>query len=137
MNVMTDREKLRECFYLHLEIAQLRQQINDLKEMATSIRSTTDYSSPAVKHSAPLNGPFENTIIKCISYEKKLNKRIDMLLKKQIDAEKIIDRIDNDLARIIFRYRYINGFEFKDIADRIHYSSSHVYYLHEKYLQLL
>ena len=134
---MTNKDKLHECFYLHLEIERLECQINELKEMSTGIRSATDYSAPAVKTSYQQEGSFEDLIIKSVDYERELNKKKSKLIDKQKEVEEIINTLDSDLAKVLFKYRYINGYEFKAIAKKMHYSLSHIYFIHEKYIQII
>ena len=127
---MNNRQKLKQCRESLLEIQRIRNQISEWKKLAFSLRSPSDLSQEAVRSSRKANAPYEDLLIKCDDYERELYKKIDKLILKQKEAEKIIDVLDNQLGRTVLKYYYVNGYDFDLIANELSYSKSHIYYLH-------
>ena len=134
---MTNKEVLRKYYRLHLEINRLRDQIDDLKKLSTSISSPSNIKQDVVKVSLPSQSAYEDLVLKWVMIEKELYVKIDDLLSKQKEIENIIDHVKNPIGRTLLKYRYINGYEFQDIAKKMNYSLSHTYLLHSRFLSQL
>ena len=62
--------------------------------------------------------------------ENKLNEAYD---KKRL-IEDAIDSMDNDRLSVILSLKYLDGLTLEDIADKLHYSNSHMGVLHRQAL---
>lgn len=63
-------------------------------------------------------------------------KKLDALVERQVRIEQAIDSLE-PVERDLLRYRYIDGMEWHQVANKIHYSQQQTYRLHEKALKKL
>lgn len=63
-----------------------------------------------------------------------INNRLTEAYDKKRIIENAIDSMDNDRLSVILSLKYIDGLTLEDIADKLHYSNSHMGVLHRQAL---
>lgn len=81
------------------------------------------------------NNGFTRAVERIEEIEHEINTEIDKLVELKKQIETAINTIDDDILRLLMRYRYINGKTWEQIAVDMHYSYMHITRLHGKALQ--
>lgn len=118
MNAKRELTKYRE--YNH-KINSKTEQAKEFKELAMCLKSI-DYSKERVQISTGNEASFEKNIIKAIELEREILDSIDDLFRAKVTIENLIENLSNPLQRSVLRYRYINGFTFESIAEKLEIS---------------
>lgn len=116
-----DREidrKLNECERWRLRLGKITATITDMPMGGGSIFKNAD----------------ADIINRIIDIERGMNDDIDILIVLKQEVEVVINAVDDNRSRELLRYRYINGFSFERIADRMGYAWRHIHRLHAKAL---
>lgn len=66
---------------------------------------------------------------------REVDRRIDAVAEQALEAERRIDALDSAGQREVMRYRYLNGWEWKEIARRMNYSTDWVKHVHTRALK--
>lgn len=66
--------------------------------------------------------------------KKDINNRLTEAYDKKRIIENAIDSMDNDRLSVILSLKYLDGMTLEDIADKLHYSNSHMGVLHRQAL---
>ena len=66
---------------------------------------------------------------------REVDRRIDAVAEQALEAERRIDTLDSAGQREVMRYRYLNGWEWKEIARRMNYSTDWVKHVHTRALK--
>ena len=75
------------------------------------------------------------TVAKIVDMERKIDRDIDDLSALRDEISKTINQISDTDIRTVLEYRYINGWSWRRIAAKMHYTEKHVTgYLHRKAL---
>lgn len=75
------------------------------------------------------------TVAKIVDLERKIDVEIDKLIGIREEITGTISQIEDVDIRTILEYRYINGWSWRRIAAKMHYTEKHVTgYLHRKAL---
>ena len=69
--------------------------------------------------------------------QRELDSRIQTLAVRTMEAERHIDALENEGQRDVLRYRYLNGWDWRSIAQRMHYSQDWVKHMHTRALEAL
>ena len=69
--------------------------------------------------------------------QRELDRRIDEAARQELAAQALIDALDDAKQREILRYRYLNGWEWKEIAARMGYSPDWLKHVHAQALREL
>ena len=69
--------------------------------------------------------------------ERDIDRRIEALADQVLQIEARIDALEDERQRDVLRYRYLNGWRLKDIAQRMNYSTDWVRHLHARGLEAL
>ena len=81
---------------------------------------------------------FAETIATIDIIDQKLNKAVTAMNKQYEQVEGLIESLGYDYtARIVLEYRYINGCEWVDIANKLNMSLSHLYRIHARGLMAI
>lgn len=80
---------------------------------------------------------FADTISKIVDLENEINADIDVLVEYKSRARKLIEKLDDDVLKVILYDRYFRGCTFEEIAVSINYSWRHTCRLHGIALQKL
>ena len=67
----------------------------------------------------------------------KLCKKVNSILKEKRAIEKEIDSLKNGAEAMLLRYRYIDGFDWEEISERLNYSQRNIHYMHKKALNAI
>ena len=59
------------------------------------------------------------------------------LAQEQLRIETAISKLDEPIERVILEYRYIDGYMWEEIADKLHYCREHLWRIHSRALQNL
>ena len=109
-----------------VEYCDLKNEIADLENRIDKIRKLSEMVSDTVqnghKHRAVIYGVDLNRKRKLHMYENKLQEFYDKLLEEQNKIEDYIETIPNSSIRQILRYRYIDGFNWKQIQVLMKYN---------------
>lgn len=63
-----------------------------------------------------------------------INERLSEAYEKKRQIENAIDSMENDRLSVILSLKYIDGLTLEEIADKLHYSNSHMGVLHRQAL---
>lgn len=107
------------------EYCDLKQEIEDLEKRIDKIHRLSEMVSDTVqngyKHRAVIYGVDLKRKRKLNMYENKLQEFYDKLFGEQNKIEDYIETISQSNIRQIFRYRYIDGFSWKQIQVLMKY----------------
>ena len=109
-----------------IEYCDLKKEIRDLEKRIDNVRKTTEMVSDTVqngyKHRAVIFGVDLTRKRKLHMYEDKLQCFYDKLFEQQNKIEDYIETIPQSSVRQIFRYRYIDGFNWNQIQVLMKYN---------------
>ena len=66
--------------------------------------------------------------------ERELDRRITEYADKVREIEGAIDRVEDGQYRDVLKYRYLNGWNWQRISDRMHFSQDWLWHLHARAL---
>ena len=72
---------------------------------------------------------------RCVSLKQELDARIERYAELVREIEGVIDAVEDAQYRDVLRYRYLNGWTWKRIAERMHFSQDWVWRLHARAMQ--
>ena len=108
-----------------IQYCDLTKEIEDLEKRIDKIHKTTEMVSDTVqngyKHRAVIFGVDLTRKRKLHAYEDKLQEFYDKLFEKQNKIEDYIEKIPKSDVRQIFRYRYIDNMNWKQIQVLMQY----------------
>lgn len=78
-----------------------------------------------------------NTVAKIIELEEQINTDIDLLVDYKSEARKLIERLSNDIEKIILYKRYFDNKTFEQISVECNYGWRHTCRLHGNALNSL
>lgn len=97
-------------------------EIKALQEYIKQLERQSEYASHKVSGMPSARGKndcLENAIIKSVDEQKKLRRLIHKMQREQARAMKYISQLDNSDLQTIFILRFIKGYTYKQIADKI------------------
>ena len=125
---MTVKEYLREGYNLAKGIRYKRERIRQLRELAESSHAT--YSFDRVD-STPHPSRLENCICQIDEWER----AIDADLGKIRKIRACFSRVKDVEQRQLLELRYVDGYTWEEISERMHYSERKIFYIHGGALQ--
>ncbi len=129
---MTAKEYLSQGYRLEQRIRLVREEIDNLQELAGSV------SSPGFEehYNATRNteAPFIRTIYKIMELEDKQNSLLNQLLAFKQEMCEVIDSVDDLNERMVLYYRYIGNESWQDIGKRLFVDERTVRRWHNKAL---
>ena len=69
-----------------------------------------------------------------VELEKEIDERIAEYAAKVFEIEAVIDAVADQQYRDVLRYRYLNGWSWQKIAERMHFSQDWLWHLHARAL---
>lgn len=102
-------------------------EIESLKEQISRLEAVCEYKSPNLSGIPKAKGTSGDLLDKLMDMKKQL-------AQKQQEVEEFIACICDSRVRRIYRYRYIDGLKWDDIADKMCYSRIQVIRLHNSYI---
>lgn len=129
---MTREELIQYC--------DLKKEIEDLEKRINKIHKTTEMISDTVqngyKHRAVIFGVDLTRKRKLHMYEDKLQEFYDKLFEEQNKIEDYIEKIPKSDIRQIFRYKYIDNFNWLQIMHLMKYKSESTARMkHDRFLE--
>lgn len=120
------KEELHKIIYLDCRIDSKLRQLEGLKNTRGSIKGL-DYSKDRIQ--CERVNSLEETVMKIIETENKINKDIDKLVDMKDNARKEINKIDG-VEGMVLEMRYLECMRWEEIAYRLNYSIQHIYRIH-------
>lgn len=121
---------LRSAWYYEKKSAFLTDKIAVLRSKAEKI--TTSYQD------APSFGGFEDhrqkIIAEMVDLEREHEKARTLCRNKRKEVEFVISLLDNFQEKIVLEMRYLNYYDWQEIAIQLNYSIQAVYYIHGRAL---
>lgn len=127
------KERLRNYQKLKHEQQQIQDQLTKVEAVLYYPKNQQLTGMP----SAPAEGnPQEDLAIHHIELLEKYKAKMAELAAEQLAIEKAIDTLD-PTARMLLRYRYLDGLPWEEVCVKINYSWNHTHRLHGAALQKL
>ena len=130
--IITAKEHLSQALKINRRIVKMSEEVHILRAQAENSRQaptdTTRGSMPDIYHLEDLLiqiADIENAIAVC--------KDKQSLLSKEISDS--ISQVDNDTYRLLLELRYLDYFDWVEIAHILRYDLRYIYKLHNKALQ--
>ena len=122
---MNAKQYLKQAYMLDKLIKSNCEELNQLKELSTSI-SGIDYSKGPGENNAGDAG-FTNILCKIIDLEAKIQKRVNEFIELK---EEIRERIQSANEKLLLRLKYINFYTWEQIGDEMNMSIRSVHRVH-------
>lgn len=121
------KEYLREVRHIHLRTEVLCARAEKYREMASRATGRMD----AVRVSGtPDRSKVEQYVLELVDMHDELQKEIKRLVRYTQKAEKLIQQLPDERYRAVLQLRYLCGYDWQEIADRLHFSLRWVHKLH-------
>ena len=131
---MSVKDFLNKIRKIDLLINEKLDEVSELRDRLTNITANTE--NERVQTSMQ-GDKFGATIAKIVDLEEKINADIDTLVEYKRVARELIEKLDDDVLKLILYKRYFSGKTFEQIAVEINYSWRWTCKLHGKALQKL
>ena len=79
-----------------------------------------------------MKAPFIKYIDRITKKEKEIEEKVEELFKLRGEIENAIASIEDSTLELVLTYRYLNFFDWRDVASKLGYALSHVYRLHRQ-----
>lgn len=128
---MTTKAYLGQARFLDMRIKSKIQQIDSLRELATSCTAVMSDMPKSLNHG---ESKVERCVMKIIEVQEGLKDDIDSLveLKKEIMAT--IHAVEDVELQTLLEKRYLCFLSWEKIAVEMHYSIQHIYRMHDEAL---
>lgn len=132
MNNILIKDKLKNLKHLEKEIELIKKEIENIYDEYV-IDSVTGSSPeyPYTSYRVQIEG-FD--VEKESKLKKRLRKTIEKLEAEKLEALEFIYNIEDSVTRQIFILKYIQGFNWEDIAYKMNYGKTSIRDRHRKYL---
>ena len=130
------KEFLSRYYYLSLKVDSLKEELRCLELLADGTQGI-NYDEPRVQKSPSLKAPFVRYLDKLEKKRKQIDEKIEELLNLKEEIEEAIATVNDPVMELVLTYRYINCYDWNDVAEKLGYALSHVYNLHRKALSLV
>ena len=124
---MTVKEYLNKAYILNERINTKIRQLDELNDMATHITATID---DMPKAPCGDKSKFENTVIKIIEMQEKINAQIDELVDIKAELMAVIARVPDITEREVLEKRYINMDTWSEMSDSMYIGLRRLYQIH-------
>lgn len=136
---MTYDEKinyLKSFQYLKKECMDLQEQLELIEYKKRKINSGIIHISTANSNAGPL--PLHHLISETDVLQQQITLKLNEYNQTLKNIEQRIQQLDDIREQQLLRYRYIYGYTFQKIADKMHYNDkSYVHKCHKKIIQKL
>jgi len=133
MTIQEKKEYLRRYQVLDADIRQIGEELCEWRKRAmklTAVISNMPEGSRAGNHT-------RLAVEQIAQFEKRLDRRMEQLMRVRMETEKAIARLGNPVLRRVLKYRYIAGNSWEKVAVEMKYTTRHVTRLHNRALQQL
>ena len=129
---MSAKEFLNKIRYIDMMINCKLEQVAELRSML--LPGAIRYDKDKVQTSNNADS-ISDTVSKIMELEEKINTDIDELVELKSVARENIERMENDVEKVILYKRYFNNESFENIAVECGYSWRHIHRLHGEALK--
>ena len=126
---MTAKEYLRQAYRLNELIDSRITELERLRDYSTRLTSCS-FEGERVSKSRSTEAPFARIIEKIVDLEKVINRDIDRYVDLKTEMNAAIDRVSKVDERLLLRYRYLNNYNWDDIAQLLNVSGRTVHRIH-------
>ncbi len=130
---MTAKEYLGQAYRLDEKINAEQREIDNLRRLATSISSPKLGDKVTTNH--PTEAPFVKYINALVDLEKDITEKIDRLVALRVDISRVINSVPDDNERLVLHMRYLDGYNWNQIAEELSAGISSVRRWHSRGLQ--
>ena len=130
---MTAKEYLRQAYLLNELIDYRIMELERLRDYSTRLTSCS-FEGERVSKSRSTEAPFAKIIEKILDLEKVINRDIDRHVDLKTEMNAAIDRVSNVDERLLLRYRYLNNYNWDEIAQLLNVSGRTVHRIHSSAL---
>ena len=133
----TDEVKryLSQYYYLSQKVDSLKEEYHCLELLADGTQGIS--YEPKVQKQPSGKAPFIRYLDKLEKKRKQIDEKIEELLNLKEEIEEAIATVNDPVMELVLTYRYINCYDWNDVAEKLGYALSHVYNLHRKALSLV
>ena len=131
MSFEETKEYLSRYYYLYQKVDSLKEELKHLEILADGTQGCS-YDEPRVQKSPSLKAPFIKYIDRITKKEKEIEEKVEELFKLRGEIENAIASIEDSTLELVLTYRYLNVFDWRDVASKLGYALSHVYRLHRQ-----
>lgn len=125
------KARLKRYRHIRAEIAQLQEEINDLRASLMSPSGKVITWAPT---SPQQSDKFAGTIAAIDELESDYRTKLAKCIQLRLDIETAIESVDNELMRVVLRSRYIQCKTWEQICAQLNYSYSQIKRIHNKAL---
>jgi RNA polymerase sigma factor (sigma-70 family) len=129
---MTAYEYLSQCYYLDRQIKYDLMELEELRELSSSISSSN--FGEKVSGTKSTDAPFVKALERLWEKQDKINEEIVKLTKLKEEIQETISQLKDKDERFILLYRYTQRMKYQDIALELNLSERTVRRLHNKAL---
>lgn len=129
-----DKQTLHNHRAMELEIQQLSELIDMIDNRIHTVKTTRMTLTP--KGGGFSNDSLSSSIARLESLRTLYNEKWDLLIDTRAEIELSIGNLEPQ-ERLLIRYRYIDGLDWKDVSKRLNYSYRHTTRLHGEILKKL
>lgn len=127
------KERLRAYQAIKEELQQLEDRLLEIEAVLYSPKNQRLTGMP----SAPSKGnAMEDMAARHIELQDLYKTKMDELAQEALAIEAAIETLD-PTARLLFRYRYIDGLKWEEVCVRMNYSWQNVHKIHKRALEAL
>lgn len=130
---MTAKEYLRQAYRLNELIDSRIMELERLRDYSTRLTSCS-FEGERISKSRSTEAPFAKIIEKILDLEKVINRDIDRHVDLKTEMNAAIDRVSNVDERLLLRYRYLNNYNWDEIAQLLNVSGRTVHRIHSSAL---
>ena len=114
---MTAREYLRQAYRLEQRIKLEKANIEELRELSTSVGSPgfEEHYNP----NRSTDAPFVKVLERIAEMEEKSKKELALLLKLKDEMTEAINLLESQDERLVLKYRYLHNWTWGRIGDEI------------------
>ena len=131
---MDAKEYFSRTYHMKERIRDKEERIKELRELSMSIGSI-DYSRERVQTSNRKDAPYIKTLMQVAELEEQLREDRNRLLEYTIEANGVIDRIENNDYALVISKRYIFGEKWEQIGREMGYSERQVRRIHDRAME--
>lgn len=129
---MTPKEYLRQAYRLDQKINSDLDEVNSLREMASSVSSPQ--LGERVQTSRNTDAPFVRCLEKIMDLEEKINKEVELLVELKKEIRSVITTVEDTDERLVLKYRYVHNYTWEQIGNELHADARTVRRWHGKAL---
>lgn len=128
------KERLRKYRQIERERKQLLEKLEEVEAALyyPKIQQMTDMPRGGLKE----GNPQEDLAIHHIELQRQYNAKLVELAAEQLAIEQAIESLD-PTARMVMRYRYIDGLKWEEVCVKIDYSWTQTHHIHGEALKQL